>query len=66
MPNKIDNYLISPPTYEFATHKVLMRMVDEEDGPFSSYGISEQEQRSLDSTCRRFHRFLQESMAPPQ
>ena len=46
--------------------EVLMRRVDEEGEPLSSYRISEQEQRSFDSTCRQFHRFLQGPSESPR
>ena len=52
-----------PALRECDVEEVLLRMVDEDGGPLSSYRISEQEQRSFDSTCRRLHRFLVENLA---
>jgi site-specific recombinase XerD len=41
--------------------QILVDVIDDEGGPLI-YGISsEQQQRSLDSTCRKFHRFLGQS-----
>ena len=38
--------------------QILFEVIDDEGGPLI-YGVSsEQQQRSFDSTCRRFHRFL--------
>jgi hypothetical protein len=38
--------------------QILFDVMDEEGGPLI-YGVSsEQQQRSFDSTCRKFHRFL--------
>ena len=55
-----------PALRERGVEEVLMDMVDEEGGPLIiSYHISEQEQRSFDSTCRRLHRFLEETLARP-
>ena len=41
--------------------QILFDGIDEEGGPLI-YGVSsEQQQRSFDSTCRKFHRFLASS-----
>lgn len=40
--------------------------VDDDGGPILSHHTSEEEQRSFDSTCRKFHRFLQERQSPPR
>jgi len=38
--------------------EILFDVIDDEGGPLI-YGVSaEQQQRSFDSTCRKFHRFL--------
>jgi hypothetical protein len=38
--------------------QILFDVIDDEGGPLI-YGVSsEQQQRSFDSTCRRFHQFL--------
>jgi len=38
--------------------QILFDVIDDEGGPLI-YGVSsEQQQRSFDSTCRKFHRFL--------
>ena len=38
--------------------RILFDVIDDEGGPLI-YGVSsEQQQRSFDSTCRKFHRFL--------
>ena len=39
---------------------VLRRMIEYDGGPLLYHG-SEDEQRSFDSTCRKFHRFLNET-----
>jgi hypothetical protein len=38
--------------------QVVSTAVDDEGGPLISQSGSEDQQRSFDSTCRRFHRFL--------
>jgi hypothetical protein len=38
--------------------------LDDEGGPLLSHHPSEEEQRSFDSTCRKFHRFLRERQPP--
>lgn len=40
--------------------ELLFSVLDEEGAPLLSHHASEQEQRSFDSTCRKFHRFLQD------
>ena len=43
--------------------QILFDVIDDEGGPLI-YGVSsEQQQRSFDSTCRKFHRFLSQ---PPR
>lgn len=37
---------------------LLFSALDEEGGPLLSHRASDEEQRSFDSTCRKFHRFL--------
>ena len=38
--------------------QILFDLIDDDGGPLI-YGVtSEQQQRSFDSTCRKFHRFL--------
>ncbi len=48
-----------PPLRERPIAELLLTVIDEEGGPFIAHRTSEQQQRSLDSTCRRFYRFLQ-------
>jgi len=43
---------------DIAVH--LRKQIDEDGGPLLYHG-SEEEQRSFDSTCRKFHRFLAQS-----
>jgi hypothetical protein len=40
-------------------------MLDEEGGPLLSHRASEEEQHSVDSTCRKFHRFLSDRATCP-
>jgi hypothetical protein len=40
--------------------QVVSAAVDDEGGPLISHSASEDEQRSFDSTCRKFHRFLKD------
>jgi len=43
--------------------QILFDVIDDDGGPLI-YGVSsEQQQRSFDSTCRKFHRFLRQ---PPR
>ena len=45
--------------------ELIVSAVDDDGGPRLSHRPSEQEQRSFDSTCRKFHRFLRECQSPP-
>jgi len=48
----------TPSLREKNIEQILVDVIDDEGGPLI-YGISsEQQQRSFDSTCRKFHRFL--------
>jgi hypothetical protein len=40
--------------------QVVFAALDDEGGPPISNSASEQQQRSFDSTCRKFHRFLKD------
>jgi hypothetical protein len=40
--------------------QVVSAAVDDEGGPLISYSASEDQQRSFDSTCRKFYRFLKD------
>jgi hypothetical protein len=40
--------------------QLMLEALDDEDGPLISHGASEDQQRSFDATCRKFHRFLQQ------
>jgi hypothetical protein len=40
--------------------QVVSAAVDDEGGPLISHSASEDQQRSFDSTCRKFHRFLKD------
>ena len=40
--------------------ELIASALDEEGGPLLSHHESEEEQRSFDSTCRKFHRYLQQ------
>jgi len=41
------------------TDQIVLAFLDDEGGPLISYGTEDQ-QRSFDSTCRKFFRFLKE------
>lgn len=45
--------------------ELIAAAIDDEGGPLLSHHPSEEEQRSFDSTCRKFHRFLRERQSPP-
>jgi len=48
----------NPPLRRKTIKQVLFDVIDDDGGPLI-YGVSsEQQQRSFDSTCRKFHRFL--------
>lgn len=51
----------TPKLRKRSIEELLFSMLDEEGGPMLSHHESEQEQRSFDSTCRKFYRFLQAS-----
>lgn len=40
--------------------QVVFAALSDEGGPLISHGASEEQQRSLDSTCRKLHRFLKD------
>jgi hypothetical protein len=42
--------------------QVVSAAFDDEGGPLISHSPSEDQQRSFDSTCRKFHRFLKDGM----
>jgi len=42
------------------TDQVVLAVLDDEGGPLISHGGSEDQQRSFDSTCRKFFRFIKE------
>lgn len=44
--------------------ELIAAALDDEGGPLLSHRQSEEEQRSFDSTCRKFHRFLREGQSP--
>jgi hypothetical protein len=46
--------------------ELIASAIDDDGGPRLSHRPSEEEQRSFDSTCRKFHRFLQERPSPPK
>ena len=46
-----------PSLRTMAADRLLRKVIHEDGGPLIHNG-SEEEQRSLDSTCRKFHRFL--------
>ncbi len=50
-----------PPLREHPIEKLLLSVIDEQGGPLLYQETSEQQQRSFDSTCRRFYRFLHNS-----
>ena len=47
-----------------AIARVLTELLDEDGGPLTSPPMSDAEQRSFDSTCRKLHRFLLDSERP--
>jgi hypothetical protein len=50
-----------PPLREHPIDELLLTVIDEQGGPLLYHRTSEQQQRSFDSTCRRFYRFLHNS-----
>ena len=44
---------------------VVFAALDDEGGPLLSHHASEEDQRSFDSTCRKFFRFLKASKSEP-
>lgn len=43
---------------------LIAATIDDDGGPLLSHHPSEEEQRSFDSTCRKFHRFLRQRQPP--
>jgi hypothetical protein len=50
-----------PPLRRRPIQRVLTEFLDDEGGPLMYPLITEAEQRSFDSTCRKLYRFLQQS-----
>lgn len=48
----------SPKLRKRPIEELLLAALDEDGGPLLSHRASDEEQRSFDSTCRKFHRFL--------
>lgn len=46
--------------------ELLLAALDEDGGPLLSHRASEEEQRSFDSTCRKYHRFLSDHPNRPR
>ena len=55
----------SPKLRKRPIEQLLFSALDEEGGPLLSHRAWEEEQRSFDSTCRKFHRFLSERASLP-
>jgi hypothetical protein len=53
-----------PPLRNRPVEQTLSGAIEDDRGPLIYHGTEEQ-QRSFDSTCRRFHRSLQLSQSPP-
>lgn len=53
-----------PPLRNRPVQQVLSSAIADDGGPFI-YNGTEEQQRSLDSTCRRFSRFLKVTQSPP-
>ena len=49
-----------PPLRKASAEQLVRKVIHEDGGPLIHNG-SEDEQRSFDSTCRKFHRFLTQS-----
>jgi len=56
----------SPKLRKRTIEELLLSMLDEEGGPLLSHRASDEEQRSFDSTCRKFHRFLRDRVNRPR
>ena len=50
--------------YKQPVKKLLFNLIEEEGGPLICPRISESEQNSFDSTCRKLYRFLQQGEIP--
>jgi len=55
----------SPKLRKRPIEELLLAALDAEGGPLLSYRAAEEEQRSFDSTCRKFHRFLSDRASIP-
>lgn len=55
-----------PPLRKRPLDTWLGSVINDEGGPLIYHRTSEEQQRSLDSTCRRFYRFLQTSQTQPR
>jgi hypothetical protein len=56
----------SPKLRKRPIEELLFSTLDEEGGPLLSHRASDEEQRSFDSTCRKFHRFLSDRANRPR
>lgn len=50
----------NPRLRKWSMAQVVSAAVDDEGGPLISHSPSEEQQRSFDSTCRKFYRFLKD------
>jgi len=51
----------TPSLRKVPAEQLLRDVIDDDGGPLIHHGDSEEQQRSLDSTCRKLHRFLNQS-----
>jgi hypothetical protein len=56
----------TPKLRKRSMEELLLSMLDEEGGPLLWHRASDEEQRSFDSTCRKFHRFLSDRANQPR
>ena len=54
----ISNLHKTPSLRKRPIEAVVLAALDDEGGPLIANGVSEEQQRSFDSTCRKLYRFL--------
>ena len=62
----IRDFYEDPPSRKRSTDAWLDNVIGDDGGPLIYFRTSEEEQRSFDSTCRRFYRFRQDVPSKPR
>jgi len=62
---KPSDYWRAEDLWKIAAEQLIHNVIHQDGGPLIHHG-SEEEQRSFDTTCRKFHRFLTQPHSTPR